>query len=256
MKALLTDWMVDPSFGKAVMKWKVQLSVSEELKSDDEVVSASRLQVLEGKAGAKELIDNDLLPKTKDKFGREAYIWSRTRVTRGRKRTLEAEQESTMELTGAQAASVRNTMIEQGLTPGGSTGSGGGRTGGRGGSRGGGRAGGRGGRGGRGGGVEETAAEKKLREARAKVAKTLGKTQKTDREAQKVLESLKTSKHPVGQTLKATIAEKQKAIQAMEKTLKAAESKEDFSKKTEALITQIDTAVDGISKDINLSRKL
>ena len=82
MKEMLKGWIVDPSFGTAMMKWRVQLTNEEQMASDDEVVSRSRLKVLEGVEGAQELIDNNLLTKTKDKYGREAWIYSSDRIRR------------------------------------------------------------------------------------------------------------------------------------------------------------------------------
>ena len=47
-RQLLEDWIIDPSFGRTAARYRVAIETSEELKSDDEVVSKSRLEVLEG----------------------------------------------------------------------------------------------------------------------------------------------------------------------------------------------------------------
>ena len=111
MKEMLKDWIVDPSFGTAMMKWRVQLTNEEEMASDDEVVSRSRLKVLEGVEGAQELIDNNLLTKTKDKYGREAWIYSSDRIRRVQKRKLEAAQETTLEVDAEAARRIREGMM-------------------------------------------------------------------------------------------------------------------------------------------------
>ena len=75
MRQFLVDWVIDPSFGKAVLKNHTVIEQIEEAKNKEEVVSYSRLEVLEGVKGAREL--KDKLEKTVDKFGRPAYKYSR-----------------------------------------------------------------------------------------------------------------------------------------------------------------------------------
>ena len=48
-KAILQDWIIDPSFARAKARYSISISNSEELKSDDEVVTAERLEIIEGK---------------------------------------------------------------------------------------------------------------------------------------------------------------------------------------------------------------
>lgn len=75
MRELLFDWLIDPTFGAAMLKNHTILEQIDEQKSKEEVVSYSRLEVLEGKQGAAEL--KDLLPQVIDGYGRTAYKYSR-----------------------------------------------------------------------------------------------------------------------------------------------------------------------------------
>ena len=84
IRQLLDDWTIDPRFGRAKLRFQLEISRSESMGSDDEVVSAAKLKVLEGEEGYNEL--KDILPKTKDKYGREAFVYSVTRASRRSKR--------------------------------------------------------------------------------------------------------------------------------------------------------------------------
>ena len=55
MRRLLEDWLIDPSFGQALLNNSTIIEEYKQAKGKDEVVSYSRLEVLEGKLGAKEL---------------------------------------------------------------------------------------------------------------------------------------------------------------------------------------------------------
>ena len=68
-RQMLEDWVVDPSFGRSAARFQMEVANEQEVRSDDEIVSKSRLEVLEGKDGAKELLENNSLPVTKDRYG-------------------------------------------------------------------------------------------------------------------------------------------------------------------------------------------
>ena len=101
-----------------------------------------------------------------------------------------------------------------------------------------------------------TAAEQKAKEVRAKVSKVRSKIQKSERECQTALESLNKSSHPVAATMKTALSDKLKQMQAMEKAIKAAETKGDVSKKADADLDKASQIAESIDKDIMLSKKL
>jgi hypothetical protein len=76
MKQFLTDWLIDPSFGAALLKNSTIIEQIDQSRNKEEVVSYSRLELLEGVKGAKEL--KDKLEKTTDQWGRECFKYSRS----------------------------------------------------------------------------------------------------------------------------------------------------------------------------------
>ena len=71
----------------------------------------SRLQVLEGKEGAKYLIDNKLLEETQDKYGRHAYKFSRDISQAMNAKRQKLTHNNQMELDAGQAARVRQGLM-------------------------------------------------------------------------------------------------------------------------------------------------
>ena len=116
-RAFLDDWIMDPTFSKCILTWSHEVRHTVETGDDGEVVSWSRLVVLEGITGANEL--KDKLEKTTDKYGRPAYKYLR-QVTSDKTGTVDAQKlHGSIELTEpqARAAPVAMTQLQSGDAP-------------------------------------------------------------------------------------------------------------------------------------------
>ena len=111
-RALLEDWIIDPSFGRAIARYKIEVSSAEELRSDDEIVSKGRLEMLEGKQEAKDLIEKNVLPETTDKYGRVAYVYSTQRAARISRKQHTFQQDTSMNLNAKQANKVAEGLMD------------------------------------------------------------------------------------------------------------------------------------------------
>ena len=82
-RAFLEKWTIDPSFGENLLDDVVAIEKEDAEFSDEEEVSRSRLEVLEGKEGAKCLLDNNCLEEVVEKYDRQAWKYSVAKARRG-----------------------------------------------------------------------------------------------------------------------------------------------------------------------------
>ena len=232
-RQLVEDWIIDPSFGRSAARYRIAIETSEELKSDDEIVSKSRLEVLEGSAGAKELIEMGALPETTDRYGRPAYIWSRTRSSRKAKKKRSFEQNTEMTLNSKQAEAINTRLGDSHLSldprpaklP-------------------------------RKAQKELTEEEQKNKEIKTNLRKALQKCDKAQLAADKAIGSLKKSKHPIASKLWPSIKEKKDKLTASIKVVEddmLTQPKED---KANSDIEKAQKALDILNKDIGLANSI
>ena len=99
--------MIDPSFGQALLNNSTIIEEYKQAKGKDEVVPYSRLEVLEGKLGAKEL--EPKLQKCTDKYGRPAYVYSRDLAEEVTRKGQKAQLKTEMKLEAGQAKRIHDS---------------------------------------------------------------------------------------------------------------------------------------------------
>ena len=237
-RALLEDWIIDPSFGRAIARYKIEVSSAEELRSDDEIVSKGRLEMLEGKQEAKDLIEKNVLPETTDKYGRVAYVYSTQRAARISRKQHTFQQDTSMNLNAKQANKVAEGLMDTEIESLGAQGSnhrskppppp-----------------------------KELSEEEKKAKEKEALVRKLWLKGAKCLEKAHSVVLSLKRSKHPIAKGLTTSINSKLKEAQPLKDQLKTAlDTKASSLPGTDRTVKRATPVFDQLERDLQLAKSL